>query len=378
MRYHQSRALVGWVIVLGLVGCGPVGASGGDDHGNGGGNGAWDAAGQLDAAWPPQGQPDGGTDPASCHAQTFEPTRAGDPDIMLVVDMSTSMDDGTQSPSIYDVTTQAIGQTITNLGPSAPIAWGLIFFPVDGACGGATAPSVQVALGNGAQVVSAIQAATPNGSTPTHKGINLATSYLGGLNDGRGHYILLATDGAPNCDPGDTQPISTKRCQSDADCAATEFCYLVPPLGGLCELRPLDLAVHSIENALAAGIKTFVVGLSIDAASLDTLNRMADAGGAAQPGANRFYPANDQATLAAALASITSEVISCTFALDSPPLDMSYVYVSVGGAAVSQDPSHANGWDITATTLTFYGAACQALQANPDSVSIVYGCPPVS
>jgi len=377
MRHCSARVLLGWVVALGLAGCGPVGAAGGadDDHGA---TGAHDAAAPADAAWHPPTQPDGGSDPAACHQQTFQPTKAGDPDIMLVVDMSTSMDDGSQSPSIYDVTTQAIGQTITNLGPAAPIAWGLIFFPVDGACGGPTAPSVDVAVGDGAQIVSAIQATTPKGSTPTHKGINLATSYLGGLNDGRSHYILLATDGAPNCDPGDTQPIPTKRCQSDADCAATEFCYLVPPLGGLCELRPLDLAVHSIEDALAAGIKTFVVGLSIDSASTDTLNRMADAGGAAQSGTTRFYPAGDQATLEAALSSITSEVISCTFALDSPPLDMSYVYVDVGGSSVAQDPSHADGWDVTASTLTFYGAACQALQANPDSVQVVYGCPPVS
>lgn len=372
MRHHSARAFTACVLALGLAGCGPVGAGGGDDD-----DGTPDAAAQQDAPTPPPVRPDGGQDPANCHEQTFQPTRVGDPDIMLVVDLSTSMVDTSHSPTIWDSTTQAISQTITNLGPDAPIAWGLVFFPIDGECGGPSTPAVDLALGNGAQIVSAIQAATPEGATPTHKGINLAASYLAGLNDGRGHYILLATDGEPNCDPSDVNPIPTKRCQSDADCVATEYCFLVPPLGGMCKPRPLDLGLHAIEGALAAGIKTFVVGLSIDNAALDVLNTMADAGGTARAGATRFYPANDQASLEAALSTITEEVISCTFGLDSPPLDVDYVYVSVGGSSVARDLSHLGGWDVTGSTLTFYGAACQALQASPDSVSIVYGCPPV-
>ena len=81
-----------------------------------------------------------------------------------------------------------------------------------------------------------------------------------------------------------------------------------------------------------------------------------------------------------ALESIATQIISCTFALDYTPADLQYVSVSVGGAGISYDPTHANGWDIdtNAKTLTFYGAACAALQTSPDTVSVVVGCPPVS
>jgi hypothetical protein len=357
-------------LVIAVGSCGVVSA---DDD---------DTGGQKDSGIFDPNTLEGGIDQdpndPNCHEQTFVPEKVGDPDIMIVFDKSGSMADGSK----YSQTSNAVTNAVTSTA-AAQIHWGLIFFPSDGDCAVATAPDVAVGPDGASQIPGILSSNSPGGNTPAHKGIELAIQSYNLLVDDRAHYILLATDGMPNCE-GDPITIPTY-CAVDADCTGPDmYCEPTgapPPLpAGLCMPKPKDLAINAISLAQQYGIKTYVVGMDIDTGVADTLNRMAEAGGTARAGDPKYYPVSDQASLEAALNNITLQIISCTFALDqAPPADPSYVGVSVGGTAISRDPTHTDGWDVDAAsrTITFYGDACTALQSNPDTVSVTFACSPI-
>ncbi|MBI5482465.1 MAG: VWA domain-containing protein [Deltaproteobacteria bacterium] len=339
-----------------------------------------DTGGQNDGAVFDPNTLEGGIDQPpvdpNCHEQTFEPEKIGDPDILIVFDKSGSMSDGSK----YSQTCDAVTNAVTS-APASQIHWGLIFFPSDGACGVGTAPDVDVGPDGASQIPSVLSSNSPNGNTPAHKAIELAIQSYNLLVDDRVHYILLATDGMPNCE-GDAVP-SMKTCTDDTQCGVEEYCEPTgapPPFpAGMCMPKPKDLAIGAIALALQYGIKTYVVGMDIDSGVADTLNRMAEAGGTARPGDPKYYPVSDQASLEQALSSISMQIISCTFNLDQQPPQPEYIGVTVGGQSVSRDATQANGWDVDANarTLTFYGEACAALQANPAAVSVTFACSPI-
>jgi hypothetical protein len=55
---------------------------------------------------------------------------------------------------------------------------------------------------NGTAVANAIASTEPAGNTPTRDAITYGASYLGGLTDKNDKFLLLATDGLPNCPVG--------------------------------------------------------------------------------------------------------------------------------------------------------------------------------
>ena len=347
--------------------CGTVSAD--DDDGTGGQHdaGYYNPEASIDQ---PPGDP-------NCHEQTFAPEKVGDPDIMILMDMSSSMSDSNK----YGQTAAAVADAVTN--GSSDIEWGLIFFPSDGDCGVAATPNVEIGASSPSQIAGLLTSTTPNGNTPAHKAVELAIQSYNLMTDDRAHYILIATDGMPNCE-GDPITMPTY-CTTDADCNNPDlYCEPTgapPPLpAGICTPKPKDLAINDIALALQYGIKTYVVGIDIDSGVADTLNRMAEAGGTARAGDPKYYPVSDEASLKQALANITSQIISCTFHLDqAPPSDPSYVGVTVGGTKVPRDPTDTNGWDVDAAsqTITFYGDACTALQSNPADVSVTFACSPI-
>ena len=66
---------------------------------------------------------------------------------------------------------------------------------------------------------------------------------------------------------------------------------------------------------------------------------------------------------------------------DLAPMNPDLVSIQSGTKTVPRDPNHMNGWDYGPMNLSiiFYGSACSDLQTGiVQSVSAVYGCPPVS
>ncbi|MFL5304388.1 MAG: vWA domain-containing protein [Polyangia bacterium] len=220
------------------------------------------------------------------------------PDVLLIQDRSGSMNEDENGVacnrgcvnSKWSYLTTAVNHVVVSNEGS--VNWGLKYFPDDNACGASMPPAVAVGPMNAATVAASIAATAPGGDTPTRDAITTGAAYLLSLADGNPKFIVLATDGLPNCPVG---------------CAAmsrpTNMCTQTD--------NPIeDAAVEAaIDGAVGQGIKTFVIGIGNVATAESTLNALAIAGGEAQVGASTsYYPATDEAALEAALTTIVAAV----------------------------------------------------------------------
>jgi len=126
------------------------------------------------------------------------------------------------------------------------------------------------------------------------------------------------------------------------------------------------------------GVTTFVVGFgsSVNATELDNL---AAAGGAPQPGAHKYFQADNAAALDATIAGIASQAVSCQITVNPAPPDASQLYVWFDHTtSVPRDPTDMQGWDYdpVTQTVTLYGSYCDQLRNHTVSaINIVFGCP---
>ncbi len=287
------------------------------------------------------------------------------PDILIIEDRSGSMDNdqndkacnngGCGANSKWALVTAAINQVVST---DTNVNWGLKFFAdADNQCGVNPGVAVGVATGNSAAIAAAITASTKanggvnNGSyTPTRAAVNAGAAYLATLTDPNPKYLLVATDGLPNCPPG---------------CGGN---------GNSCTTTPNTAESTAVEQAImtaqTAGFKTFVVGIATasDMAANATLNAMAVSGGEAQTGAaTSYYSVTDTASLVAALNKIVGLVATCTISLATAPTGFTNVAISATDAAgntVVIQPDPTNGWsyDATKANIILNGTACTNLQ----------------
>jgi hypothetical protein len=306
---------------------------------------------------------------ANC-GQVNSPLKVVPPDVLLIQDQSGSMDhnDNDQScrrgcgaTSKWSEMTVAVTQVVTTT--QATVNWGLKFF-ADGsdaeACAVLPGVTVPVAPNNATAITAAIARTGPSTNTPTRAAIQAGTAYLMALKDTNPKYILLATDGEPNCAAG---------CVG-SDCSTTP---------NPTEEMNSEMAVAA---AAAAGIKVFVVGIGNVASAVAVLNQMAINGGEAQTGgATSYYAATDQAALQTALSQIVGKVASCTLPLPGKPQDPTNVVVEDEGTKtqIPRDATHAEGWDYTDasdTAIQLYGTACaNVTNGTFSNVQILEGCP---
>jgi hypothetical protein len=130
------------------------------------------------------------------------------------------------------------------------------------------------------------------------------------------------------------------------------------------------------------GVKTFVIGFGsgVDAAGL---NKFADAGGVPYSDplkpTQHYYQAEDQVGLEAVFASIAQKTLSCTYALGTVPPDANKIYVFFDKKdQISQDPTHAAGWDYDGASnqITFFGSTCADLTSGKvAALDVVFNCP---
>jgi hypothetical protein len=83
-----------------------------------------------------------------------------------------------------------------------------------------------------------------------------------------------------------------------------------------------------------------------------------------------------------ALDQIANAVATCTFELDQIPPDVAeiYVFFDKDPAGVPNDPNAGWTYDPVTNTVTFHGAACEAIKSGAVvDIDIVYGCnePPI-
>jgi len=369
---------------LGVAACGPT-QTGGDNAGSGGGAGGAGHVGSGGAGGygggGGGGRPgDGGSidptmDALNCGVQDF-PLQRLPPDLLIVLDQSGSMSDAPPAGggSKWTQVTAAINQTV--MMSQADIKWGIEFFPTDGGCGVAGV-AVPVAAMNYGPVSSAIAARSPGGSTPTRDAIHHGAAYLAGVPDQNPKYMLLATDGEPNC--GSTSCPPPGIMMGGLCCVSCGMgCTQCTGGSGGPDNAGAEQAVTDAANM---GIRTFVIGVATDAAADGVLNQMAQNG--LEPrvgGPPYYYQAGSQAQLVQVINMISGSIVSCTFPLTMRPPYPDRVTVTVDGMQVPRDTSHMNGWDFGPgdMSIDFYGMWCNRLQTGGAmNVHAIFGCPPI-
>jgi hypothetical protein len=276
----------------------------------------------------------------------FPPTRTTG-EMVLVLDRSNSMRESTASGTKW---TDLTGSIDTVLGRRREVAWGLTLFPASDERACLTAPlKVAPAVGTAATIAAQIGAATPTGSgTPTREAVQAAGRELLGAGRPTRKYLLLATDGEPNCTPG------------GADQTASD-------VGG---------TTAAIRALAEQGVTTFVLGVAAGSGAAAALTAMAQAGGHARDGMTPYYTASDGTELEAALDEVARQVALCTFDLSPPPPAGTTLGLSIAGRSFARNASHVgDGWDVTGAgrAVELYGAACDAIQSG-GTIQVTYGC----
>jgi hypothetical protein len=337
------------------------GPSGGSSLGDGQAGRAADAGGgtagapaslggAADAGSRPPGPTAPSADGPNCGLTRFAVERLP-PNVLIVLDKSASMNQLAQGligclflqcNSKWTDMKNALTSTVT--ATQATINWGLKLFPTDDACGVSDGVTTPVAANNASMVNGAIAANSPGGQTPTRFAIESAGRYLMGLSAPNPRYVVLATDGLPNCSGQGDQ----------ADDAAT---------------------IMSVAKLATAGIPVYVIGVGTQGDGDATLSAMARAGGKPRTADPAYYPVTTSADLSAALSAIGGQIVSCTLPIKQPP-DPSNIAVEADGARVPR--SHADGWEYGPDMMTIQlsGSWCARYQSGTiKDVQTIFGCP---
>lgn len=325
--------------------------------------------------------------------------------MLIVMDKSGSMN---TQPAGYSKTkwAGAVDSLKSSLDPQDPLVqYGFMLFPyLDGgtvtSCELADGElAVNVPVGPASETVDRITElmsnVVPGGGTPTANALGAALDYY---TKGKGvslvgsKYVLLVTDGGPNCN--DTVVCGPETCtanmdKSPATCGSgvPNCCDIDIWVSGRANPQSLCLddqaVVGKIQALAAAGIKTFVVGIPGTEAYSTYLDTFAEEGGVPVTDAtktHKYYEVTGESGLAEAFKSITTSLVrSCTVPLEQKPMDTDNINVAIDCNPVPQKTGDVANWhyDATVPAIVVEGGYCARIeQAGVKRVDIVLGCPP--
>ncbi len=348
----RKQLLVSLVFVLGgCLGDPSMTGGGNGPGGSGGAGGGGGTGGNPDSPGGGGTGTGGGVPMGACGQATF-PVNLNKtaPNVMLVVDESGSMKE--QVPGSNMSKWQSLQAAVhTLLGKyDGSAQWGLSIFPKAGGGGNSCTPGgvdIPVAPNTATQILGMLDGLTDQtigGNTPTDQTLQAVLS-SGSLHDpSHNNYVLLMTDGLPNCGSDGNGVQST--------------------IGKLYATVP--------------SVRTYVVGIG-DGTQSDptTLDGWATAGHTARPTSPLYYQANNVMDLTNAFADILAGVASCTYQLGSTPTDPTLLVGYIDGTAVSSnDPTNGMTYDAGSTSVTFHGTACDKIKSGAATkVDVLYGCP---
>ncbi|MEO8906266.1 MAG: vWA domain-containing protein [Polyangiaceae bacterium] len=362
----------------------PQGGTGGVDAGTG--------AGGLVLA-------DGGVASALCGDQQI-PAVIDPPNLYFIVDRSGSMAETLPGSgySKYENARVAISKMLRAIGHR--VRYGAAVFPAFNDSDGCT-PGLQLfptVSGdpptfaedgtdgpNLTHLLKQLGQVVPSGGTPTAATLRALEPTVLGLT-GKKTYVVLMTDGAPNCNvdlkcgPAACIPNIEHESISGTDCNAAFNCCdpkLVGEVGvGYCV--DADATEAAVADYEANGVDTYVVGMPGSEEYGQMLGRLAVAGNTARPGDTGYYAVSDTAELTAALRSIGAQVaITCDLPLTDVPADPNLVNVYFDRQLVPKSDS--DGWHYAdEKSIQFTGATCTELSSGDVlNVQVLAGCPTV-
>ncbi len=304
--------------------------------------------------------------------------------LMFVVDRSGSMRftlDGVQDAPRrqwrWTILQNALRQTITAFDDE--IAMGAKFFPEvlsefdltdpERACRTDTGAGIAPARGNAASILNVFDTSEPRGGTPTSEAVRLAAQFLKARRS-VASTIVLATDGAPNCNP-DLEAL-TCICTSTFSCADT------PNRGRFSCLDDgrTVATIHDVADKQKVPVYVIGIGSTERPDFLEVLDDMAIAGGRPRPVAPRHYNVQSEGELTSALAEIRDTVAKCTYLTPSSPNDPNKITISIDGEFIPRDQSKRNGWDWVNQSLgelAFFGEACAKARGATGTPAVVSG-----
>lgn len=298
------------------------------------------------------GGEDGGVgDPNICESYAAV-SEAKTPAVLLLLDQSGSM-----TGSRWTHAKDAITAAATSLEAFAHV--GFVGFPIhpltnDTEYANTCGAEMKVAPGpsSAASIIASLHPTAPSiGHTPVRAALSLAQSELSQDKYATmPKYVVLITDGAPNC--ASSSPGSFWKREDPSD---------------------------TVTEMSTEGITTYVVGYQLSKSESDGIvpwdvaNNMAVAGGT-----ESFRDVADGVALTAELADIRAQVVPCSFELDAAPRGgETYVRVTID----EQDFELATDWSLQeeqTVALDEEGAACQLLRDGAEhSVNIQVECEPV-
>lgn len=359
------------------------------------------------------------------------------PNIMLLVDTSGSMTDpvDTSDPDckiVVNGQTETCGDTLacnpavcptrwTELQAAVPqfladsgkfVRFGLTTYPETGgstsssvACNPSTSQSVRrdlpaaeddASLLDHANAINTLIQGIPNagdgrptGGTPTSLSLQFVGNMPGLQVEDRQNFVILLTDGLPNCNPENvndgSNPTACKCTQTGATACTGSFSRR-----GCLDM---DASVTAVRNLADKKITTIVIGFGAETATGNgpaVLDAMARAGGFARTceagetscGPNdpcdpvtrlcsrSFYQAGNQTELAQALEAISKKVVNpepCLIQLDPSqlPSDPKLIVVYIDGERTLTGDST---WTLNDRGVLFNGSSCERIKASsPDS-----------
>lgn len=320
-----------------------------------------------------------------------EPLAGDAPNLYFVLDRSGSMaQDGKWSTII-----QVIGQLVTALGPR--VAVGAAVFPdPDIGASAPCAPGIEVfapQLGNAPagtpgptalELLATLGHIVAEGGTPTAATLATLEPTLRGL--GGKTYVILATDGGPNCDPDVTCSITDCQPNIDGDCSiAPNSCCTDTTSAAAQQEANLNCVdgqatIAAVQALASDGIPVYVLGIPGSEVYADLLDQVAQAGGTARTdddGGALYYAVSStaQAAFSAALSKIAATIAgSCSLTLDNVPPDPTVVNVFLDEQALPQ--AGPDGWTLEGASVTLLGHSCQeVMDGDVLDVRVVAGCP---
>ena len=242
------------------------------------------------------------------------------------------------------------------------IRFGLMTFPAftpgggdnddddDNECAPGTV-NVPVGPGKGGDIAAALNMMDADGRTPTAASLQEALKVYGSTATADAvaarRYVLLVTDGDPNCSGGQGGRGG----------------------GGADQLARMQ-SIEAINALRMADVKTYVVGYQTAGTEFaQQLDMMAAAGGT---GETMHRSVDNSQMLTEALQQLAGEVASCSYALTTPVDDAKYVRVTVADKTRAFENA-ADGWTLAPDrkTIELTGAACDEVRAGaPFAVQI--------
>ena len=291
------------------------------------------------------------------------------PTVIFVLDRSGSMNQRIGKTTRWKALTNGLTAALPAVDQQMEI--GAYVYPAgtsSNACSLSGETTLTPKRGNVQALLASMATRTPAGHTPTAGAIATAGTILSTYRTATAaRALVLATDGAPNCNAS----LNAKTCT----------CVGGGPNGCTDGLMCLDddRTVAEVRNWHTKGVPTYVIGIQ-DSANVDfvgTLNAIAIAGGhplKGKPQASSYYAVTSESELDAALVSIRDQVGGCVYLTTSLPDLNGSIVVRLNGTPLAFETDWIWGNQANGEGVLVGDACLEAAATAMPVVSATIGC----